>query len=333
MKDTSHVDASGEKVKATWDKMKTIIFCDLCIKEILNGNRPGTHFSKKGWIKIVNNFEKETGKAYTRTQLKNKWDLLKKEWKLWKKLKEKDPALRWNHIKGTVDASEEWWESRLKMVPEALRFRTAGIDPELEGKLDHMFRGIVASGYQACAPSLDILPSDFVEHGDNDTLEEIQEENTLDDVHILNQVGYGENSESPGIQYVPVEHVQQKRKSVEMGSSHFKAAKSKSAKQVGGDEKLPKQMNKLCSSADNMSRATSSLTLDMDSFFIQQAVKELDELSEEVPKASELYFFALELIMNKEKRAVFLSISPDIRVWWLKRKMEESSKFSSHLGT
>ncbi|KAK5824459.1 hypothetical protein PVK06_019234 [Gossypium arboreum] len=38
---TSAVEVSGEKVKAIWDKRLTEIFCDICIKEILKGNRPG----------------------------------------------------------------------------------------------------------------------------------------------------------------------------------------------------------------------------------------------------------------------------------------------------
>ncbi|KAL4340707.1 hypothetical protein GQ457_08G034660 [Hibiscus cannabinus] len=50
MKDTSPLEASGENVKALWDKQMTMIFCDLCI-EILN----------------VNNFENVPEKSYTQT--------------------------------------------------------------------------------------------------------------------------------------------------------------------------------------------------------------------------------------------------------------------------
>ncbi|MFQ6624927.1 hypothetical protein Gotur_003990 [Gossypium turneri] len=85
---TSAVEVSGEKVKAMWDKRLTEIFCNICIKEILKGNRPGTHFTKDGWLKIMTNFEKETGE---------------------------DTGLGWNPIKRTVDASDDWWESMLKL--------------------------------------------------------------------------------------------------------------------------------------------------------------------------------------------------------------------------
>ncbi|PPD88236.1 hypothetical protein GOBAR_DD14831 [Gossypium barbadense] len=155
-----------------WDKRLTEIFCDICIKEILKGNRPVTHFTKDGWLKIMTNFEKETGK----------------EWKAWKKLKGEDTGLGWNPIKRTVDASDEWWESRLKVVPEAKKFRTSDIDPEFEWKLDQMFMGIVATGDKAWAPSSNTLRSDFFEDVNNEIPEEIEEENMRNDVHISNDV-------------------------------------------------------------------------------------------------------------------------------------------------
>ncbi|XP_052481014.1 L10-interacting MYB domain-containing protein [Gossypium raimondii] len=109
----------------------------------------------------MTNFEKETGKGFSQRQLKNRWDALKKEWKAWKKLKGEDTGLGWNPIKRTVDTSDNWWESRLQVVPEAKKFRTLGIDPEFEGKLDQMFMGIVATGDKAWAPSSGTLRSDF----------------------------------------------------------------------------------------------------------------------------------------------------------------------------
>ncbi|PPS16465.1 hypothetical protein GOBAR_AA04116 [Gossypium barbadense] len=111
----------------------------------------------------MTNFEKETGKGFSQRQLKNRWDALKKEWKAWKKLKGEYTSLGWNPIKRTVDALDDWWESRLKVVPEAQKFRTSGIDPEFEGKLDQMFMGIVATGDKAWAPSSGTLRSDIFE--------------------------------------------------------------------------------------------------------------------------------------------------------------------------
>ncbi|MFQ6644882.1 hypothetical protein Gotur_019658 [Gossypium turneri] len=86
---TLAIEVSDEKVKVMWDKRLTEIFCDICIKEILKGNKPGTHFTKDGWLKIMTNFEKETSKGFSQRQLKNRWDALKKNGKLGRNLKAK----------------------------------------------------------------------------------------------------------------------------------------------------------------------------------------------------------------------------------------------------
>ncbi|MFQ6661206.1 hypothetical protein Gotur_029439, partial [Gossypium turneri] len=244
---TSAVEVSGEKVKAMWDKRLTKIFCDICIKEILKDNRLGTHFTKDGWLKIMTNFEKETGKGFSQRQLKNRWDALKQERKAWKKLKGEDTSLGWNLIKRTVDASDDWWESRLQVVPEAQKFRTSGIDPEFEGKLDQIFMGIVATGDKAWAPSSGTLWSEFFKDVNNEIPEKNEEENMRNDVHISNDVQIDGN----------------------------------------GAAKLSSQIEKLCNAADNVSQATSSLTPVMDPYCIPQVVKVLDSMSKEVSKAIE----------------------------------------------
>ncbi|MFQ6646060.1 hypothetical protein Gotur_020079 [Gossypium turneri] len=76
-----------------------------------------------------------------------------------------DTGLGWNPKKRTVDASDDWWESRLKM-----------------------FMGIVATGDKAWAPSSGTLRSDFFEDVNNEIPEENEEENVRNDVHILNDV-------------------------------------------------------------------------------------------------------------------------------------------------
>ncbi|MBA0711828.1 hypothetical protein Golax_010972, partial [Gossypium laxum] len=60
-----------------------------------------------------------------------------------------DASIGWNPIKRYVEASYDWWESRLKVVPEAQKFRTSGIDFEFEWKLDQMFMGVVATSDKA----------------------------------------------------------------------------------------------------------------------------------------------------------------------------------------
>ncbi|XP_040971189.1 uncharacterized protein [Gossypium hirsutum] len=179
-----------------------------------------------------------------------------------------------------------------------------------------MFMGIVATGDKAWAPSSGTLRSDIFEDVNNEIPEENEEENVRNDVRILNDVHISND--------VQIDGNGQKRKNPEISSSHFKTGRKKSSKQIGGAARLSSQIEKLCNAADNMSQATSSLTPVMDPYGIPQAVKVLDSISEEVPEASLLYFFALRLLLNKDKRIMFLSINPKIRALWLKTEMEDS---------
>lgn len=103
------------KASAVWSEQLVQIFCDLCMKEVDNNNRPNTHLSKEGYENVIRNFEKETGKIYTKKQMKNKWDNLKEQWKLWKDLKGKQTGLGWDHRLQTIDASEDWWREKIKV--------------------------------------------------------------------------------------------------------------------------------------------------------------------------------------------------------------------------
>jgi len=106
-KDGAHV--------ALWDTNDVMIFCDICIQEIEAGNRPTTFFNKQGWTNVMNKFQHHSGKMYDRVQMKNKWDHLKKEWRLWTELKRGETGLGWNASRKTIDASDDWWDERLKV--------------------------------------------------------------------------------------------------------------------------------------------------------------------------------------------------------------------------
>lgn len=58
---------------------------------------------------------------------------------------------------------------------------------------------------------------------------------------------------------------------------------------------------------------------------ITDAIRLLDSIGE-VPKASPLYYFAIKLILDKDKREVFMALSPETKVWWLKMEEHESRK-------
>lgn len=111
-----HVVKNSDFVKAHWDNKSTEIFIRLCVQEMNAGNRPGTHFNKIGWDNLIKKFSAATNRKYTRIQLKNKWDSMKKEWGLWQALLHGESGLGWNHIKGTVDATPEWWQKKIQVT-------------------------------------------------------------------------------------------------------------------------------------------------------------------------------------------------------------------------
>ncbi|KAL3502765.1 hypothetical protein ACH5RR_037214 [Cinchona calisaya] len=82
---------------------------------------------------------------------------MKKEWQLWNKLIGKETGLGWDPIKKTIDASNDWWNKRLEIVPEAAKFREKGLEHCF--KLDILFMDVIAIGDKSWAPSLGFVPS------------------------------------------------------------------------------------------------------------------------------------------------------------------------------
>nr|POE95751.1 hypothetical protein CFP56_43429 [Quercus suber] len=53
-----------------------------------------------------------------------------------------DPS--WDAVKGTIDASDDWWDMKLKEVPKTSKFRHKG--PQNLQQLERMFRDVTATG-------------------------------------------------------------------------------------------------------------------------------------------------------------------------------------------
>ncbi|KDP27802.1 hypothetical protein JCGZ_18882 [Jatropha curcas] len=146
--------------KAVWNKEMVHIFCDICIRAFQMGMRPGTHFTKQGWKYIIKHFQKESGQNFSKKQLKNKWDGSKKEWKLWKALISEETEIGWDPKKQTLEASDSWWDEKIKAMPAAKKFQNAGIEPELCAKYDVMFMDTGATGNCASTHSIVVLQND-----------------------------------------------------------------------------------------------------------------------------------------------------------------------------
>jgi len=57
-------------------------------------------------------FKEQTGHAFIKTQLKNKWDGCKKDWRIWRKLIS-ETSVGWSSELETILASDELWKIKI----------------------------------------------------------------------------------------------------------------------------------------------------------------------------------------------------------------------------
>ncbi|GAV60919.1 DSPc domain-containing protein/Myb_DNA-bind_3 domain-containing protein [Cephalotus follicularis] len=298
--------AANEPVeKAMWEPHIVNIFCDICIKEIDNGGKPKSHFTKEAWKSLVETFGRETGRAYDYNKLKNKWDQLKKDYLLWRALLGADTGFGWDSEKRTVDASDDWWKRRIAENDKVKKFRTRGIHPELEDKLRTMFSSVVAYGGFAYAPS-----SCANHTGDVNALEGSGDSQDSD----LNVSG--EDIDITQAPYQVADSEGRMRKAdIGVSYSRLKKGKKKAREKVGGATKMAAQIDRLIMIIESQVR--SDPTVDNSNCSISMVINMLDNL-EDIIRGSELYMFATKLFCVKEKREMFFALGEDLRALWIR---------------
>jgi hypothetical protein len=65
-----------------WTNEYNHIVCELMVQQVRKGNRPNTHLNTLGYTEVSRMFFQMTGIELTKTQLKNKWDMLKGDWQI-----------------------------------------------------------------------------------------------------------------------------------------------------------------------------------------------------------------------------------------------------------
>ncbi|KAH1057325.1 hypothetical protein J1N35_035390 [Gossypium stocksii] len=294
---------SSLATKAVWDDELTLIFCELCVNEVNAGNRPTTHLNSKGWENVVALFQAKTQKNYGKPQLKNKWDTLKKEWRLWKELLKDSTGIGWCPSKRTVDATKEWWAEKIQENPDFKGFKKKGIEPRLNDLMWQMFGGIVATGENAWAPSSGVLPSG-VPMGDDTPNEGFgdSDENSNENEDIpSNEVPSNPSHETPN------------RRKETLGVVHGKGKKSSSSRKSSRNS-LATHIEKLCESMASPRKSVNEIIFPHSEYSISNAMDALRDLEDEIPKKDELYYFAIKMFQIPVKREVFLNLDPDVRV-------------------
>jgi hypothetical protein len=64
---------------------------------------------------VAKQFTMRTGLDYKRDQFKNKWDKLKIDYNIFKKLRLRETGAGWDHVLNTVKQEDEWWKKAKKV--------------------------------------------------------------------------------------------------------------------------------------------------------------------------------------------------------------------------
>ncbi|GJW41616.1 zinc finger, CCHC-type, retrotransposon gag domain protein [Tanacetum coccineum] len=152
--DNTNVNRTSKKAasrKTVWDTSTHITFVELCLEEVKKGNRPGTHFNKIGWTNLENNLKARSGKVFNKQQLKNHWDTMKKDFKLYDRLMRIESGLGWDPVKKTIDATPEWWDEKIEADPDLAKFRDKNLEM-YHMYYEQLFRDSVAVGDKTQLP-------------------------------------------------------------------------------------------------------------------------------------------------------------------------------------
>jgi hypothetical protein len=99
--------------KAVWYNANLKHFVDICKEEIDAGCRPNGCFTRNGWKNLAEKFFVRSGLKLVKTQLKNKLDIMKKDFTLFMDLKNLATRLGWDETKQTIACSNTWWTEHL----------------------------------------------------------------------------------------------------------------------------------------------------------------------------------------------------------------------------
>ncbi|KAL2893159.1 L10-interacting MYB domain-containing protein [Bienertia sinuspersici] len=274
------------------------------------------------WKVLEVEFTKRTNLAYDKNQLKNEWDWMRNRWSLWKALKGKENGLGWDHEKGTISASDEWWKKNEENV-HFRPFQYEGIEPELEYKMEQLFGGSVAQGGLKFTPVQRPKESVYIPSV------------SLDDIHSSPpNVVWNDSTPLPSPSPSPqsIEHgIRGSRRSSDNDVvESSKSCRTKSGSRKGGAELLMEKLDamvKVVTERNTKEMELMSLeaqTLAESSHTLADSLAKLVSMLGLVPGSPE-FFFACTMIEDPQKRILLKGMPDDnTRLQWIKYLIEKN---------
>ncbi|XP_062009750.1 uncharacterized protein LOC133726250 [Rosa rugosa] len=209
-------------------------------KKSTSTENEGSGKPKATWLDEA--FEELTGRDYDKRQLKNKWNSLKNDWKLWSSLLHKETGIGWDPARMTVDAPVEWWESKIqKRVPSCYSLSALTLKKRMELHV-YSVRGSIALGHFVMIPLASIDIEEVVEDSEHNVI-------SGDDEEIDQQGNECRGKKRTSVECQIGPNKEKKNKGV-MGGPKRKKEK------MGGASKLSKQIDRLVEVVESRSTTT-----------------------------------------------------------------------------
>ncbi|KAL0010398.1 hypothetical protein SO802_005506 [Lithocarpus litseifolius] len=145
--------ADVNEVRTGWKEPKELrAFCDFCAVQVLDGKRNGGFLREEGVDAVIEKLG-EMGKVVTHSQFKNKWDNLRRQWKVWKECFG-ETGLGYDPVTGFIEANDEWWTRKVQVCPKAITYKNKPL-PNVKS-MEIMFEGTIATWKNAFCPSSEI---------------------------------------------------------------------------------------------------------------------------------------------------------------------------------
>ncbi|KAL8101099.1 L10-interacting MYB domain-containing protein-like [Apium graveolens] len=268
---------------AKWGDEEHDLFVRLCYGQVVKGNRPNTTLNKEGWKAVYLQFAACSGKdpVWDLRKLKNHWDAMREDYKIFRKLKFGQTGLGWNELTKQFEASDEWWKEKIKENHKFSKFRNKDMT-YFVNYYDTLFGDVIATGERAKAANN--YSAVNLEEGED--IPDFGEDDGNEGSGDSDDNNY-ETPQPPSRNLFPTN-------SFRSGSSSGQKRKK------SGAEFVREGLDGLVAAMSCKSTAGSAEDRSLD-----EAIAVLDAMPE-VDAGSDLYFFAQRYILNTGNRTLFL---------------------------
>ncbi|CAA2991324.1 Hypothetical predicted protein [Olea europaea subsp. europaea] len=104
----------GSRRNAKWKQVERMTFIAACEATIVENHWHGRCFTKHGWDNVVTLFNSSSDYDWSKQQLRNHWDTMRRDHKRLSELLSCN-GVKYDPSTGRVVASKEWWTRKIRL--------------------------------------------------------------------------------------------------------------------------------------------------------------------------------------------------------------------------